>query len=130
MIPIKSLAIGLIAGLLIGISIGFFTSSVFDLNPEAGYNEIKIYDKDWYVGIFSQQVGENEYIFMYETPYTYQGISYPANLTIRRENTPTETFPPEEFPVSKNVMYEYYGMNFKIAQTASYYIIIKAKPIS
>jgi hypothetical protein len=130
MITRKSLAIGLIVGLIIGISIGFFTSSVLDLNPDAGYNEIKIYDKDYYIGLFSQQIGENEYIFMYETPYTYQGISYPANLTIRRENTLTENFPSEEFPVSKNVMYEYYGMNFELTQTASDYIVIKAKPIS
>lgn len=124
----KSLAIGLILVIIIGLSLAYFLTDGFNRIPRLdGSTQIKIEKNGSYIGIFNQQVGDYKYFFVYyPNSIDIFGQTVTGKLTVWRDDMQGEN----DFPLTTNVPHDYYGMTFTITQVKPEYIMVTVKSTS
>jgi hypothetical protein len=134
----KSLAIGIIIGLVIAVPIGYALLQTFSTkqqstssnqqqstsNNYAGYKEVKAYENGF--GPNFQQFGDYKY-FLYYYPNLIQGnVTYAGYLMIWREDVIGST----DFNLTLNVSHNYYGITFVITELHPEYCVLMVKVIT
>jgi len=102
------------------VTIGYF---LLISNQNSGYTQIKVYEQGYVIGVQSQKIGNYLYFFGYFPTTINYGITNQGYLTIWRE----DVSPATDFPLTANIIQNYYGMTFKITEVQPEYCILVAK---
>lgn len=125
----KSLAIGIVTVVIIGLSLAYVLTDGFTFYPiQLKINQLSINeDHSTYSGQVYQQVGSYKYVFEYFPTFTDNfGQTTNGNLTIQRTDIQTAT----GFPLTTGVSQNYLGIIFTITQVKFDYVIVSVKPTS
>jgi hypothetical protein len=124
----KSIAIGLILVLVIGMAIGYFLQkgipnlSTSTSNQYVGYTQVKVYENGL-GGLMMQKVGSYNYFLDYFPSTIGLAMNTTGYVSIEREDITYDS----EFPLNIGVTNTYNGIEFIITDVQPEYCILMVK---